>query len=234
MPVSANTLFHFTDSFEKLIGILKEEFKPQYCAEHALEDLLYKEESWSVVHFVPMVCFCDLPLSSIAEHVKEYGKYAIGMSKQWGINQGLNPVMYLSRKSNLVFSLKEVVKNCDKNIFGKVEAYIKLYENQGKKKRFYDEREWRYVPKTDSGQINFITAEVYGSPKKRAKANEYIAQHYKLSFEPRDIKYIVIKSETERLKIIEAIRDAKYKYPNEIVTVLSSRVLSSEQIKEDF
>jgi len=32
-PLSANSLFHFTNSLENLLNILKEEFRPRFCLE---------------------------------------------------------------------------------------------------------------------------------------------------------------------------------------------------------
>jgi hypothetical protein len=47
----------------------------------------------------PMVCFCDIPLSRISEHVDYYGKFGIGLTREWAIKNGLNPIFYISRSS---------------------------------------------------------------------------------------------------------------------------------------
>jgi hypothetical protein len=59
--VSANTLFHFTNSMDNLKGILTHGFYPCY----SIEDLsvfvpkdIFKEE---IRHAIPMVSFCDIP-----------------------------------------------------------------------------------------------------------------------------------------------------------------------------
>jgi hypothetical protein len=82
--LSANSLFHFTNSFDNLLSILKEEFRPRFC----LEDfsLMFvgmstdPKQEWGV----PMVCFCDLPLSQTSFHLSVYGDYGIGLTKDWG------------------------------------------------------------------------------------------------------------------------------------------------------
>ena len=80
MPLSASALFHFTDTFEKLINIFKTAFRPQYCLEDWYE--IYPDLRGRLyMSAVPMVCFCDIPLSQIGEHIKDYGSYAIGLSK---------------------------------------------------------------------------------------------------------------------------------------------------------
>jgi hypothetical protein len=46
-----------------------------------------------------MVSFCDIPLSQIGKHVKRYGSYGIGMSRQWVFRNALNPVLYFKETS---------------------------------------------------------------------------------------------------------------------------------------
>jgi hypothetical protein len=64
MAISAQTLFHFTKSAEALIGILREEFKPRYCLED--QTVMRHPDGPNMLELaIPMVCFCDIPLSSI-------------------------------------------------------------------------------------------------------------------------------------------------------------------------
>ena len=64
MAISSNTLFHFTPTAEYLVGILTNEFHPRYC----LEKIALVEYEFELAY--PMVCFCDIPLSQIKNHVK--------------------------------------------------------------------------------------------------------------------------------------------------------------------
>jgi hypothetical protein len=98
MAVSSNTLFHFTDSAENLIRILENDFLPRFCLEEL--ELFRKGDTPLIDMAIPMVCFCDLPLSNIGEQLSAYGNYGIGMSKEWGIRQGINPVLYLTPNSD--------------------------------------------------------------------------------------------------------------------------------------
>ncbi|HYX09422.1 MAG TPA: abortive infection system antitoxin AbiGi family protein, partial [Bacteroidales bacterium] len=41
------------------------------------------------------VCFTDLPSDQIANHIDQYGKYVIGLSKDWGIANGITPIRYI-------------------------------------------------------------------------------------------------------------------------------------------
>lgn len=76
MVISANTLFHFTKDFSTLLSILKTKFYPRLCKERCLW-----EKSEDFIFAIPMVCFCDIPLSCISEHAAKYGGYAIGLKK---------------------------------------------------------------------------------------------------------------------------------------------------------
>src|SRR5687768_12579934 len=100
--VSANTLFYFTASIGNLISILTNEFHPHFC----LEDFSVLNKSvlsagTETELAVPMVCFCDLPLSQIGFHLSVYGDYGIGMTKSWGQKNGITPVLYVHDKSSL-------------------------------------------------------------------------------------------------------------------------------------
>lgn len=66
--------------------------------------LLLTENMHDFVAF-PMVCFCDIPLSRIDEHIGFYGKFGIGMTRKWAEQNGLNPVLYASGSNNLTKEL---------------------------------------------------------------------------------------------------------------------------------
>ena len=77
MPISASTLFHFTGTFDNLCGILESNFHPHYCYER-LPELFPMADRTYIDYAAPMVCFCDLPLSQIKEHIEDYGSYGLG------------------------------------------------------------------------------------------------------------------------------------------------------------
>ena len=257
--ISSETLFHFTKSADSLISILKNEFHPKY----SLEDwtsFVWTPNNKDSKHevAVPMVCFCDLPLSKIVDHLVFYGNYGIGLSKDWGVRNGINPVIYLNSKSylnNYFVAISKYIMNLgysDKGL-NKINinlyeflSFIKMYEGKMWRnyryvpKRFYDEREWRFVPKLlRDGEI--VNTEGYRLSKSdylnnitRANANERIAEKVKLRFGPEDIKYLIVNSESEIFALIKAISEIKQKYSDDIKKILYSRIISTEQIKSDF
>lgn len=83
---NSNSLFHYTNAYDNLCGILRNGFKPNYCKETLLNG--------SIIG-LPMVSFCDIPITR-ANDFRKYGKYAIGMERNWGISMGINPITYIA------------------------------------------------------------------------------------------------------------------------------------------
>jgi hypothetical protein len=163
--ISSNTLFHFTNSADSLISIIKNGFYPKFCLEEISVYSVLKDENKEIAS--PMTCFCDLPLSQIDKHLDFYGKYGIGMSIEWGKSNGLSPILYVHDNSNILNLIKQLGKrvynvepldessNLYDNAFVEIIelcSYLKPYKgkmwrtNKYESKKFYDEREWRYIP----------------------------------------------------------------------------------------
>lgn len=81
-----------------MLNILKNDFRPRF----GLEDFSsLKPNVQNFSYAFPMSCFCDLPLSNTSKHLATYGNYGIGLTKKWGKKNGLNPILYLHKDSNL-------------------------------------------------------------------------------------------------------------------------------------
>lgn len=255
--LSANTLFHFTNSFENLISIIKNDIRPHYC----LEDFRQfgDPNTFDLEIAIPMVCFCDIPLSNTKRHVDTYGYYGIGLTKDWGKSKGISPVIYTYPNSPLAGSIglitlyatdhvKNITLVSDKKqsiLEGSdiIASYLKPYDGKlwrndkyrDKTIRFYDEREWRYVPSTRKlnlprslNKSHFLDSEF------NSKVNKQIGDNCGLSFTPNDIKYIIIKREEEIIPIVQAITNVNGKYSHDEVQILSTRIITVPQILEDF
>ncbi|MFA5143909.1 MAG: abortive infection system antitoxin AbiGi family protein [Candidatus Omnitrophota bacterium] len=248
MPISSNTLFHFTDGVYSIINILTLGFRPKYCLEDFSTIFSSPFKIGEVA--IPMTCFCDLPLSQTEKHRRFYGGYGIGMNKEWGVRNKMNPVIYVCPNSYLARQFQSIKtytailhdQKVGRFLF-QIASRTKLYKGQiwrrgrYKRKCFYDEREWRFVPNKADFSSFVLEKKQYLDEKIRANANKKILEIFKIPFNPDDIKYIIIKNESGRLGMIKAIEEIKgglYHYNQDIVRILSSKIITSEQIAEDF
>jgi len=246
MAISANTLFHFTSSYDTLIKILQSRFFPRLCLEKGLWHP--GDMKWAI----PMVCFCDIPLSNIADHTKKYGNYAIGIKKTWAIEQGVTPVLYVHDNSSFIghgldalnwaLELSENdVEHLNERLtqvmsmFFMMKPYEGYQERDGKKEkvRFYDEREWRYVPPINEKQFNFLTEEGSKDKVQRESLNSFNEQ-YGVDFNPDVINYIIVEKEDEIVPLIHELHSIKGNFSYKSVELLSSRIISMDRIREDF
>ena len=244
-------LFHFTDR-GGLFGILSSNFKIRYSIERIVGKTLSKEFG------APMVSFCDLRLSELKSHMRSYGWYGIGMSKEWAIENGLNPVYYLSTNADLtdaylggvdgLFEHINKIKDADEHTamssiymdFFNACRYMKNYEGELRRRdgtthpsyRFANEREWRYVPSLSANFHPFIGKAELDDPGTKQKLNQQF-DNTPLYFEPKDIRYIIVQHEKERDEIIQHILAVKGKYGDADAQRLASRILTAEQIFVD-
>ena len=255
MAVSANTLFHFTDTFDKLCGILESSFKPHYCIEQW--NTFFPELGSSFLPFgVPMVCFCDIPLSQIQEHVQDYGKYAIGLSKDWATRMKLGPVIYLTKGSVVSDHAIESLRNIqtdkrDRNqteerktdlpreVVKFAKPYKGLLTRNGKvlrEKTFYSEREWRFVPDLwlQLFLYDVLPYKMMIDSSLRDQATFELGNQIQLEFEPSDIKYILISNENEILDLLTRIENVKgEKYSHNQLRILTTKIITIDKVLED-
>lgn len=264
ISLSSNTLFHFTSKAENLISILKDGFKPRFCLEQfGSRDIILgrntkKDNDWEEA--IPICCFCDLPISHISSHLEFYGSYGLGLSKEWGIKNGLTPLTYVHRNSiqikyinelaDIIWQVAKIIEKKEGKtdpamLLIELGGFFKPYEgkmfrlNKYVTKRFYDEREWRYIPLLNpNNQLNFsedyrLSKEEFLNEIKRAKANDYLAENHLLKFGFSDIRYIIVKNDYEAISMTESINSMKH-FTTIEKTMLMTKIISTEQIKEDF
>lgn len=310
MQVTSDTLFHFTTSLRNLENILLKKFRLTYCKEEYLLDYETHDS------YYPMVSFCDIPLSLAKKQIERYGSYAIGMTKEWGTDNNLNPVVYIEKNSllakdiqatldNIVKMTKSISTQIEKtktsaisktkistdkalehikdlnpeneksaikelhaltenlqnaldsiknfsesfnnlknivNNFGNIFRYIKNYEGAltrnyktTSKYRFYDEREWRYVPALDDNRVKRSLNAIQYREQRGLSKNKPFIENINLSFTSNDIKYLIVKSNKDIPKLIKIIKsiDNLTKSPNE-ADVLTTKILTSDQLNNDF
>lgn len=206
MGISANALLHFTDSLSNILGILRGSFYPRYSLEK------YRLGDDTIEAGFPLISFCDIPLSQLKNHISTYGPYGIGMSMEWAEEKGLNPILYMKADSSIFRIIRDIIMgmrqaDCDgqvqdhENLIRNIRAFLKPYEGEftrrGKKMkvRFYNEREWRYVPPFEDGLP--LLNKSFFSKRDLKGGEDRKLRKYKLDYGPDDIRYIIVKEENE-------------------------------------
>lgn len=192
---------------------------------------------------IPMKCFCDIPLGVIKKHLTSYGKFGIGVTKEFAKRNALSPVIYVHTKSDTILRyLRSIKKNEFLNNPNSLLPYVKLDETYSKSrdgrkltKRLYDEREWRWIPPNptyedfagfDEEEIRKERLDIVNDKLEKDKSN------YLLPFDYHDITYIFVQLDADVDKVIEEIRRAKI--PTQQQDRLISKIITSRQIERDF
>lgn len=246
-PRSAS-FFHFTKDINSLKKILKTKcFYPNYC----LEDVTWYKFKEKVAY--PMVCFCDIPLSRIDAHIKDYSSVGIGLSKKWGLKKNLNPIVYCPKGSLIIkvakfldeqINWQEKEKSNQKEIIrqflrlaklikplkGTIQIKSRRKNRTIENKDFYQESEWRYTPE------ELITQYISGDDNEfAAKLDEYNskAKEYKLEFAPEDVKYIFVPKEDDIPDIANCISEEFDQSNKNQSQILISKIISLDTIRSD-
>lgn len=245
MRPKSNTLFHFTKSPETLKHVLRGGFWPRYC----LEDVGWLGYSKFEYIAYPMVCFCEIPLSRIADHVEFYGEFGLGLTREWAETQGLNPVFYTARSSQISKAFKEVSNNASLlTDEGKQAAafatarYLLAHAKptSGKMrlngepvdKVFYQESEWRYVPR-ESEFPDYLNQSAFDDPEKVESANQLTKANAMLQFSPRDVRYVFVKADSDIPDMVDFIYTQMRHLIASDQQMLMSRVVSLESLRDD-
>ncbi len=248
MVVSSNSLFHFLNSKKTLISIIQNGIAPAYC----YEEFTMKDKKIGCA--VPIISFCDIPLSQVKEHVKKYGGYGIGFSIDWGVKNGLNPVLYIEKNSRVAHSInklgdylvgkmsegEEFTEHDEataaffdlvvtaKNYKGDLKRNKKIYKNY----KFYDEREWRYI--ADTMRHLLLPEEDYLKYRKKNKVKKILYESA-IRFKANDIKYIIVKHAKEIPSILKGIQKTMNLGDNyDEIEILGTKILTVKQLFEDF
>ena len=229
--LSSTTLFNFTDSFSHLVSNLENGF---YCGE-LYEKLPFK--SRAAGYRVAMVCFCDIPLGQIKEHLGWYGNFAIGIRREYARTYGINPVWYM-HTDNIV--LKKMFSHKDKSLLNEspILPYIKRFlgkqkdvSGQNKMKKFYDEREWRYIPQNKDFRVELITNGTHIENEKIVESTKKVT-HMPLKLDT--IEYIIVDNDENKKELYKVLKNLSKKDKSVTYEDLVSSILTCSQIRKDF
>lgn len=234
--VSSSSLCHCTRTIDALKGIIKNGFRANFCTPEDINYINWEKAlgikcdklNLSPMSF-PMVCFTDLPHDKRNQHHKLYGSYSIEMTEDWKVRSNVQPVIYLkapsisfngedARLSNNILPnvIRLAMFGCDKytkrhpdsypeNFINLLIAYFKIYQKESI--RFYDEREWRFVPLPHDGENMILTPEMFGDQDRMSNVKNILWSHPDsyLQFNFEDIERIEVTNRSERKDIASCL-----------------------------
>lgn len=234
MAISSNALFHFLRKKDFFESALRDGLWPRYCIEYG----------WNGKGFaLPMICFCDIPLTQISEHSNFYGCFGIGVSAEWiRSNKSISPVQYIGQNTHLYNRVNRTItklrgNEADENDVTflsrakKVSGTVNC-EGKNKIKKFYDEREWRYVP--DEVFYNGAIVPIEKKTNFDVQEKSVNLNLEKLQIPIEHIRYLIIPNDSYRSRLIKFIKETYKKAAEEERLILISRILTLEQIEKDF
>lgn len=193
---SANSLFHFMGESKYLLSALKRKaLCPRYCEEDISYLHIHNDGMDYKRALVLQKCFCDIPLQNIARkflvyptknnkfdaeqeretlkecsHTDLYGRYALAFSKQWGEENKVQPIHYMSLKGGIVTRFSNMINEAllkddfsdiisdwllnwiclFKPLRGTMRHRLIMEDDRKIEceffKNFHDEHEWRFIP----------------------------------------------------------------------------------------
>ncbi len=181
-----------------------------------------------------MVGFCDIPLGQMKEHLDWYGNYAIGIKRAYARSLNINPVWYINRDNPVIRKLYKSKNHTQltsspilpflKQIYGK-QPDVKGNEHY---KRFYNEREWRYVPVGE----NYTPIFLKGSPHKKLSIFEK-RNPSSMKLDISKIEYLIVNNNDEKRDLYQIIKGIT-KNTDVLYENLISSILTIRQIRNDF
>jgi hypothetical protein len=166
---------------------------------------------WTIKN-ITRLCFTEIRLSQAQMHADRYGKLGLGFSRDFIINKGGRPVIYIPFKATADSRLLE---DSIRNVFEKskdhddihrsskwIMTHVKRMSN-GKCDDYYEEMEWRIVHRANDKNIKNIGNGVH-----------------RLKFEANDLKVIIFANEdTKQLSLKD---DYIKKYLSEHMPIIAT------------
>ena len=170
------------------------------------------------------------------------------MSKGWGIKKGLTPVMYQVMTSSYGRKLKKIYekicKGENQEKTWRELAFMKAYRGVNYRKdetakdglkqspgyKYYDEREWRFVP--NFGKKGDYVKPIARKNEDTSGLNEKTKDKM-CKFEYGDIKYIMVDKQSNKISLMKYInKQLSCKDKNE-KEALNSKIIVWDIIKND-
>lgn len=222
MDIHSKFLVHWTGNGKDDIESRAKNDRPQQYLDRLIDDcrngLYTKRLDEDIIRHMKIkrivrLCFTEIRLSQAEKHAGQYGKLGIGFTRDFIMNKGGRPVIYIPYKSDSCL-LEESIKNVHEKSEGNEEihksskwimAHVKRMSND-KNGDFFEEMEWRLVY-DESPNNNHFTKD---------DGNDV----YRFKFTAHDIKIIIFPDEdTKNLSLKD---EAIIKYFSECMPIMAT------------
>jgi hypothetical protein len=226
MGIHSTILVHWTG--KKDIECEPEKDRPRLYLERLIDyyqnGLFAKRVTEATIRYLKIknlirICFTEIRLSQAQTHADRYGKLGIGFSRDFIMNKGGRPVIYIPFNT---MADGRLLEDSIRNVYEKsknnkeirrsskwITAYVKRMSN-GKSENsedyedYYEEMEWRLVHDESSTNKHFTKGKDVGI--------------HRLNFEARDIKVIIFPDEDT--KLMSLIDETMRKYFSEHIPIM--------------
>jgi len=228
---TSKSLFTFTSELKYLIEMIENGITPRYV----FETMPYGKKSY----IIPMKCFCDIPLSKAKKHMDWFGKFGLGINKNYLAKMGVTTVLYIHEKSRINL-FKNLKSNAEIN---KLIPLLKRYHGKDVKinqdgiinrkiRHFYEEREWRYIPPNICFEIINVSKIEEGINIVRKKNIDFPYNKNSINLDYNFIEYIIIRDKNDIPELRNHLR--KLFQIDELFEAILMKIIISEQIFKDF
>lgn len=213
---------------------------------YVVEETSYATKGFYNQMAFPMTCFCDINITKLQLHSNEYGDYGIGLKKEWMYeNIDIEPVHYVNTKSTEVSNLNQVFPTAMDISNKKSTQFIDYLLNtlsyikpvfSKEKYCFHDEKEWRYIPKIEENNIDKILISDKINDEYIKQSNEKIRNNkkYWIKFSPKQINYLIVRTEKQNAQLIESINNMKSEYDEKQRLDIISKILILDNLGKDW
>jgi len=126
------------------------------------------------------ICFTEIRLSQAQTHAEQYGKLGIGFKRDFIMDKGGRPVIYIpykGRKGNCLLedSIRVVYDKSNKEIQRAAKwimAHVKRMSDSPSEDNYYEEMEWRVVYDENPDNKHFVEGERKGVRRLKFKAED--------------------------------------------------------------
>jgi hypothetical protein len=106
-----------------------------------------------------------------------------------------------------------------------------------KKVRFYDEREWRYVPIVPAGQCLFLERKDYNNARKKNALHRRFRKCHALPIHPDDIQYLIVPYDKNESNVLElhdyVMKLYAQRYSRKDAILVTSAIMTVDRIHKD-